>query len=84
MLLTCSYGRTLWQSGTSGALTIDAICQEGAFVADNIAYYADAKLATELTSEADWKRRGLYPGPQVCDVLMQGGDTADTLPVRYS
>lgn len=34
-------------------------------VVDNISFYKDSKLATELTSEADWKRRGLYIGPQV-------------------
>ncbi|CCO26954.1 Mitochondrial acidic protein mam33 [Rhizoctonia solani AG-1 IB] len=33
-------------------------------VVDNISFYKNAKLATELTSEADWKRRGLYIGPQ--------------------
>ncbi|KAI0337990.1 mitochondrial glycoprotein [Trametopsis cervina] len=60
--------------GTSdGALTIDAMCQDGAFVADNISFYQDAKLATELTPEADWKRRGLYIGPQfdTLDVSVQ-------------
>ncbi|GAA96031.1 uncharacterized protein L969DRAFT_19728 [Mixia osmundae IAM 14324] len=47
-----------------GALTIDAIAQDGVFVIDNIAFYSDALLASELTAEADWKRRGLYIGPQ--------------------
>ena len=36
-------------------------------VVDNISFYKESKLATELTSEADWKRRGLYIGPQVMD-----------------
>jgi complement component 1 Q subcomponent-binding protein len=49
---------------TKGALTIEAVTQEGALVVDNISYYADGKLATELTADADWKRRGLYIGPQ--------------------
>ena len=53
------------QASTPGALTIDAMCQEGAFVIDNISYYGDAKVGTELTAEADWKRRGLYIGPNV-------------------
>ena len=53
------------QASTPGALTIDAMCQEGAFVIDNISYYGDAKVGTELTAEADWKRRGFYLGPQV-------------------
>jgi len=47
-----------------GALAIDTLAQEGAFVIENIAYYKDASLATDLTAEADWKRRGLYIGPQ--------------------
>lgn len=54
------------QNGTPGALTIDAMCQDGTFVTDNISFYPDAKVGTELTAEADWKRRGLYIGPQVC------------------
>ncbi|KAG8744891.1 Mitochondrial acidic protein mam33 [Ceratobasidium sp. 414] len=47
-----------------GALAIDALAQDGAIVVDNVSFYKDAKLATDLTSEADWKRRGLYIGPQ--------------------
>ena len=41
------------------------MCQEGHFVIENISFYDDAKLGTDLTAEADWKRRGLYIGPQV-------------------
>ena len=41
------------------------MCQEGHFVIENISFYEDAKLGTELTAEADWKRRGLYIGPPV-------------------
>ena len=49
------------------------MCQEGAFVVDNISFYSDAKIGTELTAEADWKRRGLYIGPQfdTLDVTVQ-------------
>jgi len=47
-----------------GALTFDAMAQEGLFVIENISFYADGKLGTEMTAEADWKRRGLYIGPQ--------------------
>jgi len=47
-----------------GALTFDAMVQDGLFVIENISFYADGKLGTEMTSEADWKRRGLYIGPQ--------------------
>ena len=41
------------------------MAQEGLFVIENISFYADGKLGTEMTAEADWKRRGLYIGPQV-------------------
>jgi len=47
-----------------GALSIDAIVQDGAFIVDNISFYKDETLANDVTSEADWKRRGLYIGPQ--------------------
>lgn len=47
-----------------GALTIDAQADSGVFRIENISFYKDSKLATELTAEADWKRRGLYIGPQ--------------------
>lgn len=46
-------------------MSIDAIVQDGAFVVDNISFYKDGKLANDATAEADWKRRGLYIGPQV-------------------
>ena len=39
------------------------MCQEGAFIIENISFYPDTKLGTELTADADWKRRGLYIGP---------------------
>lgn len=54
---------SITKSNGSGALNIDAVCQEGRFIVDNIAYYKDAQEGTELTAEADWKRRGLYLGP---------------------
>ncbi|TDL22885.1 mitochondrial glyco protein [Rickenella mellea] len=47
-----------------GALTFDTLLQEGAFVVDTIPYYSDSALGTDLTAEADWKRRGLYIGPR--------------------
>lgn len=36
---------------------------------DAISFYKDAKIGTELSADADWKRRGLYIGPQVCTLL---------------
>jgi complement component 1 Q subcomponent-binding protein len=47
----------------NGALTFDAIVQDGVFIIDTVSFYGDDKLATDLSSEADWKRRGLYVGP---------------------
>jgi hypothetical protein len=40
------------------------MCQDGAFVIDSVSFYPSKALGTELTAEADWKRRGLYIGPQ--------------------
>lgn len=56
-----------------GALSVDMVCQEGNFIVDNVSYYKDAKLGNDLTAEADWKRRGLYIGPQfdTLDVSVQ-------------
>ncbi|KAF8474396.1 regulatory protein suaprga1 [Russula ochroleuca] len=60
--LRCSL--TITKPSVPGSLSVDAVCQEGVFVIENLSYYNDAKLATDLTPEADWKRRGLYIGPQ--------------------
>lgn len=54
---------TISKGRGQGALTIDAVAQDGLFLVDNISLYQDESLALELTSEADWKRRGLYMGP---------------------
>ncbi|KAH0826685.1 mitochondrial glycoprotein [Lanmaoa asiatica] len=53
--------------------TLTRCVKKGAFLVDNISFYPDAKLGTELTAEADWKRRGLYIGPQfdTLDVAVQ-------------
>ena len=49
------------------------MCQDGGFILDNISYYPDALLGTELTADADWSRRGLYIGPHFdnLDVAVQ-------------
>ncbi|PFH47016.1 hypothetical protein AMATHDRAFT_68594 [Amanita thiersii Skay4041] len=52
------------KNNAPGALNVDMVCQDGHFMVDNISYYGDAKVGTELNAEADWKRRGLYIGPQ--------------------
>jgi len=61
------------KTSAPGTLNIDMVVQEGQFVVDNISYYKDAKVGTELTADADWKRRGLYMGPQfdTLDVAVQ-------------
>jgi len=48
----------------NGAMSIEAVAQDGVFSIENISFYKDAALATDLTPEADWKRRSLYIGPQ--------------------
>ncbi|KAK2461143.1 hypothetical protein APHAL10511_006670 [Amanita phalloides] len=55
---------SLIKTNAAGALNVDMVCQEGHFMIDNVSFYTDAKAGTELTAEADWKRRGLYIGPQ--------------------
>lgn len=61
------------QAGSQGALVVDALAQEGAFLADSIAFYPNAALANATGAEADWSRRGLYFGPQFqeLDVAVQ-------------
>lgn len=54
------------KSNAPGALNVDMVVQEGHFLVENVSFYEDAKVGTELTAEADWKRRGMYIGPQVC------------------
>ncbi|CAA7261184.1 unnamed protein product [Cyclocybe aegerita] len=55
---------SITKSTGPGALNVDMTCQDGHFAIENISFYEDTKLGTELTAEADWKRRGLYIGPQ--------------------
>lgn len=46
-------------------MTIDAVAQDGLFLVDNVTLYPDEQVGTELTPEADWRRRGMYMGPAV-------------------
>ncbi|RIB29628.1 mitochondrial glyco protein [Gigaspora rosea] len=46
-----------------GALGFESIIADGVFLINYVSYYQDAKLAGDWTAEADWKRRGYYPGP---------------------
>ncbi|TIB05138.1 hypothetical protein E3P96_01389 [Wallemia ichthyophaga] len=58
----------------SGALTVDCVSQNESILIDNISFYKDSKLATQLTADADWERRGLYIGPvfEHLDLDVQG------------
>lgn len=59
-----SCGRRANSQAKRGSLNIDAQAQDGQFMIENITFYRDDALATELTADADWTRRGLYIGPQ--------------------
>ncbi|KAF5356851.1 hypothetical protein D9756_006809 [Leucocoprinus leucothites] len=61
------------KNNAPGVINIDTSVQDGQFIVDNISYYDDATLGTELSAEADWKRRGLYIGPQfdTLDIALQ-------------
>ncbi|KAG8869057.1 Mitochondrial acidic protein mam33 [Serendipita sp. 405] len=56
-----------------GSLNIESLVQDGIFSIETVTYYKDAKLATEMTAESDYKRRGKYVGPQFehLDVTVQ-------------
>jgi hypothetical protein len=60
---------------TGGALSIEALAQDGLFSIETVSYYQDAKLAHDLTAESDYKRRGTYVGPQFehLDINLQEG-----------
>jgi len=60
---------------TGGALSIEALTQEGIFNIETVSFYPDAKLANDLTAEADYTRRGTYVGPQFehLDITLQEG-----------
>jgi len=64
---------TITKSNGPGSLNVELLCQEGQFVIENISYYDEASLGIDLTAEADWKRRGLYIGPQfdTLDIAVQ-------------
>ncbi|KAK3689807.1 mitochondrial glycoprotein [Podospora appendiculata] len=46
-----------------GALTIEAVAQEGAIVMENMFYYKDAKLAHGANAETSHAAQDVYPGP---------------------
>jgi len=60
---------------TGGAVSIEAKVQDGIFSIETVSYYKDAKLASDLTADSDYKRRGTYVGPQFehLDINLQEG-----------
>ncbi|KAJ7190217.1 mitochondrial glycoprotein [Mycena pura] len=66
---------SITKSTVPGALEIDMTCQNDQFLVENITFYKDAKLGSDNSVEADWKRRGLYIGPEfnTLDVSLQEG-----------
>ncbi|KAF7330990.1 F-box domain-containing protein [Mycena venus] len=64
---------SITKSTALGALDIDMTLQNGQFLVENVTHYPDAKLGTEVSVENDWKRRGLYLGPEftTLDVAVQ-------------
>ncbi|KAJ7031103.1 mitochondrial glycoprotein [Mycena alexandri] len=64
---------SITKSASGGALEIEMTVQSGRFIVENVTYYADSKLGHEVNSETDWKRRGLYAGPEfsTLDVALQ-------------
>ncbi|RKP24664.1 mitochondrial glyco protein [Syncephalis pseudoplumigaleata] len=48
----------------SGVLKFDALCESGEILISSVIHYGDAATATADTAEANWKRRGMYVGPQ--------------------
>ncbi|KAF7316144.1 F-box domain-containing protein [Mycena indigotica] len=64
---------TITKSPTSGALEVDMTAQNGQFLVENVTFYPDTKLGQDTSVDADWKRRGLYLGPEfsTLDVTLQ-------------
>ncbi|KAJ7065063.1 mitochondrial glycoprotein [Mycena amicta] len=64
---------TITKPTAGGALELDMTVQSGQFLVENVTFYADSKLGQDNSVEADWKRRGLYIGPEfnTLDVALQ-------------
>ncbi|KZT54627.1 mitochondrial glyco protein, partial [Calocera cornea HHB12733] len=57
---------------SGGALVAELTAEEGgAFIIDGVSYYSDSKLATDMTAQAEWDRRGVYIGPQFDNLDVQ-------------
>ncbi|KAK7053813.1 F-box domain-containing protein [Favolaschia claudopus] len=64
---------SITKSANSGALEFDMTLEAGHFLVENVSHYPDGKLSHEVSLENDWKRRGLYIGPEftTLDVAVQ-------------
>jgi complement component 1 Q subcomponent-binding protein len=40
------------------------LVSDGIFIINYVTYYKDAELSYDVSAEAEWKRRGLFPGPE--------------------
>ncbi|KAJ6473283.1 regulatory protein suaprga1 [Mycena sanguinolenta] len=64
---------SITKSTVPGALELDMTLQNGHFLVETVSHYDDAKLGNVVSVENDWKRRGLYVGPDFAtlDVAVQ-------------
>jgi len=64
---------TVTKANGPGSLTVETLCQEGAFMVDSVSFFQDAKIGATQSPDAEWKRRSLYLGPQfdTLDVTVQ-------------
>ncbi|KAJ7211937.1 mitochondrial glycoprotein [Mycena haematopus] len=64
---------SITKSTVGGALELDMTLQNGHFMIETVTHYDDAKLGEAVSVESDWKRRGLYVGPDftTLDVSVQ-------------
>ena len=46
-----------------GAISIEAVAEDGAIVVENMYFYKDAKLAHAPSAEATHSAQAVYPGP---------------------
>ncbi|KZO95445.1 mitochondrial glyco protein [Calocera viscosa TUFC12733] len=55
-----------------GALVVELTAEEGgAFIIDGVSYYADERLANDMSMQAELDRRGVYIGPQFDNLDVQ-------------
>lgn len=76
---------TISKGPGQGALTVDAVAEDGLFVIDAVSFYKNDKEALDMSAEGDWKRRALYMGPEVSSLTNADGCSyADSSPTVRS